>query len=276
MGEPLANYRNVKAAINRISSDIGIGGRKITVSTVGIVPNIRKLMDDPDLPQVRLAVSLHSANDKERSALLPANARYGGLDELMPTLRDFIQKTGRRITLEWALIEGQNDTPETAQQLGRLVRKYRLRPDMVHINVIPLNPTGGFAGSPSQRPRVDAFCDILQKEFGLACTPRVRRGIDIDAGCGQLKAKVLRNSENEGSRIVNDPTLGVYEELDDDDYLQEDVTVISSREPLVFDHDSLENSEFDNDDDDWDNEEATRLIDLVQGTTIKVDKSNNE
>lgn len=195
MGEPLANYRNVKGAIQRITSELGIGARKITVSTVGIVPNIRKLFEDPDLPPVRLAVSLHCATDEERSALLPANDRNGGLDALMMTLRDYLQQTGRRITLEWALIEGQNDTPETARTLGRLIRRFALRRDMIHVNVIPLNPTGGFAGSPSQRSRVNLFCQTLEEEFGVACTPRVRRGIDIDAGCGQLKSKVTRERE---------------------------------------------------------------------------------
>jgi 23S rRNA (adenine2503-C2)-methyltransferase len=90
MGEPLANYRNVMDAINRITKDLGIGARKITISTVGVVPNIRKLyqQDVETMPQVRLAVSLHCASDEERSALLPANQRYGGFGELMSTLKE--------------------------------------------------------------------------------------------------------------------------------------------------------------------------------------------
>lgn len=196
MGEPLANYRNVVEAIHRIQDDIGIGARKITVSTVGLVPNIRKLM--VDLPQVRLAVSLHSANDEERSALLPANDRYGGLTQLMSTLNEYIETTGRRITLEWALIEGENDTPETAHELGQLlVKKHNIRRDMVHVNVIPLNPTGGYGGSPSGKSRVNQFVQILEKDYGIACTPRVRRGIDINAGCGQLKAEVEKRKRKE-------------------------------------------------------------------------------
>lgn len=103
MGEPLANYRNVIEAIKRMNTDLGIGARKITVSTVGIVPNIKKLIDE-DI-QVRLAVSLHSASEEERSALLPANKRYGGLATLMDTVREYIDKTNRRVTFEWALIE---------------------------------------------------------------------------------------------------------------------------------------------------------------------------
>lgn len=215
MGEPLANYRNVVAAIQRLNTEFGIGARKITVSTVGIVPNIRKLAQD--LPQVRLAVSLHCANDAERSALLPANARYGGLHELMTTLRDYMTTTGRRITLEWALIQGENDDLDTAHELVQLVGRY-LRRDMVHVNVIPLNPTSGFAqGSPSQRSRVDAFCRYLE-QHGIACTPRMRRGIDIDAGCGQLKASVLRKEQADAQQSRQQlPNVGVYEDFDDDD-----------------------------------------------------------
>jgi 23S rRNA (adenine2503-C2)-methyltransferase len=103
MGEPLANYRNVIDAIKRMNTDLGIGARKITVSTVGIVPNIKKLIEE-DI-QVRLAVSLHCASEDERSALLPANKRYGGLDTLMETVKEYIDRTNRRVTFEWALIE---------------------------------------------------------------------------------------------------------------------------------------------------------------------------
>ena len=192
MGEPLANWRNVKRAIQRIQSELGIGARRITISTVGIVPNIRRLYTDPDMPKVRLAVSLHCATDEERSALMPVNARYGGLTELMTCLQDYMDHTGQRITLEWALIEGQNDDVETARNLGRLVvHQHGMRPDRIHVNVIPLNPTGGYGGSPSGRHAVNLFCDTLIHEFGISCTPRVRRGIDIDAGCGQLTSKVV-------------------------------------------------------------------------------------
>jgi len=190
MGEPLANYRNVLGAIRRMNDDLGIGARKITISTVGVVPNIKKLMEE-DI-QVRLALSLHCADDEERSALFPANRRYGGLDELMKTIREYIFTTNRRVTLEWALIENENDTPEVARQLGQLLQRFEIRRDMVHINVIPLNPTGGFKGSPSGRRGVHDFVSILDKEFGLKATPRVRRGIDIVAGCGQLKAAVKK------------------------------------------------------------------------------------
>jgi len=170
VGEPLANYRNVLGAIRRMNTELGIGARKITVSTVGIVPNIKKLMND-DL-QVRLALSLHCATDEERTALLPANRRYGGLDELMSTIREYIRVKKQRVTFEWALIEGENDTPEVARSLGRLLKRHSIRPDMSHINLIPLNPTGGFVGGPSGRRNVQRFVDVLEKEFSVSATPR--------------------------------------------------------------------------------------------------------
>ena len=137
------------------------------------------------MPPVRLAVSLHCATDEERSALLPANKRYGGLDELMGAIKDYQEKSGSRVTLEWALIEGTNDSVAVARTLGQLVSRHGLRRDMVHVNVIPLNPTGGYGGSPSGRTRVNLFCQTLEEEYGIKATPRVRRGIDIDAGCGK-------------------------------------------------------------------------------------------
>lgn len=220
MGEPLANYRNVLAAIRRMNSELGIGARKITVSTVGVVPNIKKLMNED--VQVRLALSLHCATDDERSALLPANRRYGGLDELMTTIREYIDVKKQRVTFEWALIEGKNDSKDVARTLGRLLRRHGIRPDMAHVNLIPLNPTGGYGGGPSARINVQNFVDVLQNEFGLSATPRMRRGIDIDAGCGQLKASVKRKEEAQQLMIVPEksnllPVVGVYEDEEGDD-----------------------------------------------------------
>jgi 23S rRNA (adenine2503-C2)-methyltransferase len=151
------------------------------------------MVRDPTFLPVKLAVSLHAANDHERSAMIPANDRNGGLGPLLGALREYVDATSRRITVEWALIDGVNDSSKAARELGHLlVRQHKIRKDMVHVNVIPLNPTSGYGGSPSQRKRVDAFCAVLRDEFGIECTPRVRRGIDIDAGCGQLKSSVLR------------------------------------------------------------------------------------
>ena len=183
MGEPFHNYDASIAAVRRIMRDLGIGARHITVSTVGLVPMIRRFADEG--LQVKLAVSLHAATDAEREALLPVNRRWP-LAELMNACRAYVEKTGRRITFEWTLIHGENDTPEQAHALGRLLRGLKC-----HVNVIPLNPTGGYHGGPSAAGRIDAFVATLA-DYGIGATVRVRRGIDIDAGCGQLKAKVLR------------------------------------------------------------------------------------
>lgn len=276
MGEPLANYKNVKKAVQRIQAELGIGHRKITISTVGIVPNIYKMAED--LPQVRLAVSLHCASDQERTDLLPANKRYGGLNELMQSLQDYISNTGKRITLEWALIEGENDTPETAHQLGKLVQKW-LRRDMVHVNVIPLNPTGGYGGSPSGRNRVNDFIQILDEKYGVACTPRVRRGIDINAGCGQLTAEIEKRQQaermDEESSSLTTATVEATGNEDDKPKKHSSFIVVEEEaQAFALDEAPVEMTE----DDDWTDQvyeqksgqmdEVNRLIDLVKGTTI--------
>ena len=276
VGEPLANYRNVKKAVQRIHDDLGIGHRKITISTVGIVPNIVKL--GQELPQVRLAVSLHCATDEERSALLPANKRNGGLKELMSTLQQYIQSTGKRITLEWALIEGENDTPETAHQLGKLIHQW-LRKDMVHVNVIPLNPTGGYGGSPSGRLRVNTFCKILQETYQVACTPRVRRGIDINAGCGQLKSEIEKRQREQQQLTA----ATADDETDDEEQDPTSIPLAVEEANTVQRHSFLEIS-MDSDEDDWQDDEfttkeemdeATRIINLVRRTGIAPDNTKN-
>jgi wyosine [tRNA(Phe)-imidazoG37] synthetase (radical SAM superfamily) len=265
----LANYRNVVSAVKRIQSELGIGHRKITISTVGIVPNIEKLAID--LPQVRLAVSLHCASDDERSALLPANIRYGGLDRLMETLQNYSRTTGKRITLEWALIEKENDTPETAPKLGKLVKKW-LRPDMVHVNVIPLNPTGGYGGSPSGRSRVNAFCEILVKRYGVSCTPRVRRGIDIDAGCGQLTAAVQKKEKKEQQQ--KEEQQDESEEIMEVHESSEETTTMTMEEEQQQDEVSF--AIVVSDEEDWEDyeyslgekDEVAHLLSLVKDTVI--------
>jgi 23S rRNA (adenine2503-C2)-methyltransferase len=183
MGEPFHNYDAVLDAIRRLNVDLGIGARHITVSTVGLVPRIRQLADEGI--QVTLAISLHAASDPERDGLLPINRRYP-LDELMAACRDYVAKTHRRITFEWALIAGKNDDAETARRLGRLLRGLSC-----HVNLIPLNPTRGYDGAPTALPDADRFVEVLAS-FGVPATVRVRRGLDIDAGCGQLKSAVAR------------------------------------------------------------------------------------
>ncbi|MFQ3646849.1 MAG: 23S rRNA (adenine(2503)-C(2))-methyltransferase RlmN [Anaerolineae bacterium] len=186
MGEPFHNYDATLTAVRRLMSELGIGARHITISTVGIVPAIRRFAEEG--LQVTLAVSLHKATDEERSALLPINKRWP-LAELMAACHDYVTKTGRRITFEWAAIAGQNDTPEEAHKLGKLLQGLHC-----HVNIIPLNPTGGYAGMPSDLTTVQRFIDILAT-YHVPATVRVRRGIDIDAGCGQLKSNIIRTRQ---------------------------------------------------------------------------------
>lgn len=190
MGEPFHNYDQSIRAIQRLMHDLGIGARHITVSTVGLVPQIRRFAEEG--LQVKLAISLHAATDEERSALLPVNKRWP-LQQLMEACRAYIEKSGRRITFEWASIAGQNDTPEEAHQLGKLLSGLKC-----HVNIIPLNPTGGYSGMPSNMTTINQFIEILAS-YGIPATVRVRRGIDIDAGCGQLKSNIIRQSRRMSS-----------------------------------------------------------------------------
>jgi 23S rRNA (adenine2503-C2)-methyltransferase len=186
MGEPLHNYENTVTAVDRLTDPSGfnLGARKITISSVGLVPAIRRYADEQR--QTPLAISLHAATDEERGKLIPINKRWP-IAELMDACRYYIAKTGRRLTFEWALIAYENDTIEQAQALGQLVQGM-----LCHVNLIPLNPTAGYQGGPSSRERVDLFQAELAK-FGVSSTVRVRRGIDIQAGCGQLRDRVVNN-----------------------------------------------------------------------------------
>lgn len=195
MGEPFANYNNVMEAVHRLmmpegEGGFGLGARKITVSTVGLVPGIRRFAEEA--AQVNLAVSLHAATDELRNRLVPINRRYP-LRELVAATRDYLRKTNRRVSYEWALIDGVNDTVEQAEALVELVRETNPKAgvNLVHVNMIPLNPTGGYAGHASRRARIQQFRDVLTRA-GIPNTLRVRRGIDISAGCGQLKAEAAQ------------------------------------------------------------------------------------
>jgi 23S rRNA (adenine2503-C2)-methyltransferase len=186
MGEPLHNYANTLAAVDRLTDPQGfnLGARKITISTVGLVPAIRRYADEQR--QTPLAVSLHAATDAERDRLIPINKKWP-IAELMAACRYYIEKTGRRLTFEWALIQGENDTVEQARALGLLLQGM-----LCHVNLIPLNPTAGYGGAPSDRERVAAFQAKLS-QHGVSSTVRVRRGIDIQAGCGQLRDRRLNS-----------------------------------------------------------------------------------
>jgi 23S rRNA (adenine2503-C2)-methyltransferase len=188
MGEPLHNYEATLEAIARLHDENGlnIGQRHITLSTVGLVPGIKRFADEK--LQVGLAISLHAASDEERDKLLPANKRWP-LAVLMDAVRYYIDQTGRRVTFEWALIAGENDTVEQAEKLGRLLQGIKS-----HVNLIPLNPTTGYGGQPSDPARVQTFQAVLEA-YHIGSTVRVRRGIDIQAGCGQLKADVLKKKK---------------------------------------------------------------------------------
>lgn len=182
MGEPFHNYNATLEAIDRLNDPDGfnLGARRFTISTVGLVPAIQRFSNEKR--QVNLAISLHAANDDLRSSLLPINKTYP-LSELIPACREYVEKTGRRITFEWALINGVNDRIEDASQLARLIRGI-----ICHVNVISLNPTRAYQGVGSSAENARAFCDELTKHH-IPCTIRLRRGIDIQAGCGQLAIK---------------------------------------------------------------------------------------
>ncbi len=179
MGEPMANYDAVIASVHRLHAEIGLSARHLTISTVGILPGIRRLADEP-LP-VNLAVSLHAANDELRNELVPVNRRYP-LDELAAACSAYLDAKGRRLSFEWAMIDGVNDRPSDARELAA----YALALG-AHINLIPLNPTPGYPVRGTPAGRVRDFCDRLGA-LGANATVRQNRGTSIDAACGQLRA----------------------------------------------------------------------------------------
>ncbi|MEE9599127.1 MAG: 23S rRNA (adenine(2503)-C(2))-methyltransferase RlmN [Anaerolineales bacterium] len=182
MGEPFHNYTQVMEAV-RILNDpegFGMGARRFTISTVGLVPGIKRFTEKNS--QINLAISLHAADDELRSSIVPINQKYP-ISELMEACRKYIQITNRRITFEWALIEGVNDTGEQAQKLSRLIDGM-----LAHVNLIQLNPVSCYSGKPATKKNALNFQKTLT-DSGIACTIRVRRGIDIQAGCGQLASE---------------------------------------------------------------------------------------
>lgn len=187
MGEPLANYTNLWQALRTLvdPAGFGLGARKITVSTVGLVPGIDRFAEEP--LQINLAVSLHAPNDALRATLVPITQRYP-IAELIAACRRYVARTHRRISFEYAMMAGINDTPALAEELAALLHGL-----LCHVNLIPLNPVVGSPFQPSRRADVDAFVAILEAH-GIPTTLRLRRGIDIDAGCGQLRARVAQST----------------------------------------------------------------------------------
>jgi 23S rRNA (adenine2503-C2)-methyltransferase len=185
MGEPFNNYDNWWASVERLHDPKGfnMGARSFTVSTVGLVPGIKKLAG-ADLP-INLAISLHAPEDELRTSMMPVNKRYP-IDQLIQAVREYTEATHRRVSFEYVLLKEKNDFPEQADVLGRLLRGGPgEKPVLCHVNLIPWNPVPGTPLSRSDRKRVLAFQAVLEKHH-VPCTVRVERGVNIGAACGQL------------------------------------------------------------------------------------------
>jgi len=185
MGEPLANYDETVRAIRLLTHPraFGLGQRSITISTVGVIAGIDKLAEE-DI-HVKLAISLHAPNDMLRKKLVPTAGPHS-VEDLISAAKRYFKKTGRRVTFEYALIDGINDSNKVAEELARL-----LKGNGAHVNLIPMNPTAGGFSRPA-RKRVLAFQQILRDD-GVNCTVRVEKGSEISAACGQLRTDVIKN-----------------------------------------------------------------------------------
>lgn len=188
MGEPLANLPNLLKAIELITSPEGlhIGARHLTISTSGLVPQIKKLADHPR--QIRLAISLHGATDAVRSQIMPVNDRWG-VDELFDALRYWNSRKKQHLTLEYILIEGINDDLEQARILAKRAKGIRAK-----VNLIPYNTVEGLPWKRPSEKHCRAFRDVL-KNAGLSATLRLEKGHDIDAACGQLRLREESKAE---------------------------------------------------------------------------------
>ena len=184
MGEPFHNYEATMKAIDCLNDHEGfnLGERRFTISTVGLVPAIQRFA--AERRQVNLAISLHTVDNNLRSSMLPVNKTYP-VEELIAACHEYVNLTRRRITFEWALIRGVNDSTVDARKLAAMLHGL-----LCHVNVIPLNPTENFSGQATTRQQAEAFKAELEKH-GIPCTIRVRRGLEIGAGCGQLAAANL-------------------------------------------------------------------------------------
>lgn len=199
MGEPLANYDNLMKALKILNAPWGggIGARKITISTSGLAPQIRKLADDP--MQFRLAISLHGATDETRNKIMPVNRKYP-LSELAAACEYYQQRKGRMLTFEYILIGGVNDGLDQTKPLAQLARRLNAK-----INLIPYNKVEGLPWERPDEPAQEAFLAALEKQNVIA-TLRCEKGGDIDAACGQLRLKTEREiAANESPSLETTP-----------------------------------------------------------------------
>ncbi len=187
MGEPLLNLENVLKAISILNSPKGraMGVRRFTISTLGIPDGIRAIAERA--PAVKLSISLHSPNDTMRSKLVPLNKTYG-LKELFAALEDYVERTGNRLTFEYVLMDGMNDSVKDARDLSELIAGLP-----AYVNIIPLNPTQSLIRRPSDEKVVE-FCEELH-ERGVEAFVRIEKGKDIEAACGQLRLRYLEGGE---------------------------------------------------------------------------------
>jgi 23S rRNA (adenine2503-C2)-methyltransferase len=209
MGEPFANADATWGAAYRLHQGFGLSARAITISTVGLVPGIRRAAAEP-LP-VNLAVSIHAADDATRDRLVPVN-RTWPIAELLEAVADYVAATRRRVSFEYALMAGVNDDPEQARKLGRLLAPLRVPGSgghAAHVNVIPYNPTPGTGFSPPSKAAVRRFRDAVAAT-GVPVSVRANRGVGIDAACGQLRTtagrpgrKVLPMADGPGTRAAD-------------------------------------------------------------------------
>ena len=203
MGEPMANYDRTWQALRTLTDPdaFGLGARHITVSTVGLPQGIRRMAEEP--LQVNLAVSLHAPTDELRARLVPINNRFP-IRDVLEAVRDYITATNRRVTFEYALMDRINDTAALARELVTLLKPLRSPTGgaMCHVNLIPLNPVAESPYQPSTPEHAAAFQKLLEQS-GIPATLRMRRGIDIDAGCGQLRRRV--DSDGRSMTLVERP-----------------------------------------------------------------------
>lgn len=197
MGEPLHHYDETRRALRLLThpSGLGMSPRRITVSTVGLAPNIAKLGSDFD-GKIGLAVSLHAPDDQTRNRIMPINSRYD-MEQLLEALAAYPLPKRRRITIEYTLIAGLNDSPEQARQLARRLARLRVK-----VNLIPLNPIEGSTLRTPSAAAVEAFRDVLA-QHRVSCSVRTRRGDDVDAACGQLAMRHQNQHPGTGEQLVS-------------------------------------------------------------------------